>query len=357
MGPPAWSEGLLLPAAVVRRLDAALQDPHHAWLLVGAKGAGKLTTARRWARALLCERRVPGSACGPASPTTCNSCRRWDAGNHPDFHEFLPLPERKGVSIDQIAGQFQVKRGDGPWLPGMIPRLSVAAWTGGLQVHIVALDGISLPGVNAMLRVLEEPPSPCVIILLGSALSDILPTVVSRCQRVAFDPIDDDVLARWLAARGEGSSSDQALAVRRSAGRPGLALSALRGEGIPAAWDEGLGELLQTRDPIRRLQLLGWIQDWPGQHGLEAVPAHVGLVDEALDRLAEAWWWARTGHLPRSGEAKGVSALVQAAGGEQGMWSWMAVLLQIRTRLEAGVSAKNAWLEGAHHWARLPRRA
>lgn len=367
MPTPPWAEGLLVDETVLDELDRSLSQPHHAWLFVGARGAGKLTTARRWAAALLCDRLGMATPCAPRQPDRCQSCRLTDNGNHPDLHFYLPLGGRKGVSIEQISPSSSTgsKLVDGPQdtLKG---RAQLAPLRGRLQVHVVRIDGMSIPAINSMLVVLEEPPGPSVIILLGSALSDILPTVVSRCRRVTFGPVPDARIRSWLDADNVGESPLRPRAVRVSAGRPGVAHAlaqphSKRKDGQPGPpgdeWRDIARPWLLERDPVRRIAALEAIRTWPDKCEVKApqdvLEVHLRLVDTMIDRVAEAWWWARTGQVPRSDDAADCGPVIEACGGADGVMERLSLLLEVRRRLEAGVQAPNAWMAGAHGLARL----
>lgn len=196
----------------------------HAYLFWGMEGVGKGTAARLFAQALNCEEEVSanaGSACG-----VCRSCLLISQGNHPDVRLITTTRTREGkerseISIDQI-------RQD-PKKPYETPRpLNQDAFLkparGRHKVYIVdPADRMSPPAANALLRVLEDPPLHVVLVLVTSHASALLPTVVSRCQQVAFSLAGTAAIQERLEAEGMAPEAAAALA-QLSNGRPGWAI-------------------------------------------------------------------------------------------------------------------------------------
>jgi DNA polymerase III subunit delta' len=171
---------------------------HHALLFVGPEGVGKRTTAIALAAELLC--RGPGDgACGE-----CEACAQVAAGTHPDFrYESFPLDDkgepRERLGIDQ-ARSIQV------FLGGQ-------ALARGRKIAIFdEAQALTEDAQNALLKTLEEPPRSSLIILVCHNASKLLPTVRSRCQRLAFAPLDRRTVETILSTRA-GRSPEDARAV------------------------------------------------------------------------------------------------------------------------------------------------
>ncbi len=64
------------------------------------------------------------------------------------------------------------------------------------------LRGNQNESANAMLKTIEEPPPRTIVLLVTAAPDDLLPTIRSRCQRIDFDPVADDVLQAALERDG-----------------------------------------------------------------------------------------------------------------------------------------------------------
>ena len=179
---PTWNS--LAASLVHRRL-------HHALLIAGPVGLGKLDLARALVASALCERRREDLfACG-----SCRSCQLLAAGSHPDrVHvTFLPRPKpnedklRTELIVDQIRELSQ--------------RLSLASQFGGLQLTLIEpAEALNENAANALLKTLEEPTAASVIILVCNDASRLPATIRSRCQRLEFKlPPHDEALA-WLLA-------------------------------------------------------------------------------------------------------------------------------------------------------------
>jgi DNA polymerase III subunit delta' len=195
----------------LQRAMAAGRVPH-AYIFAGPEGVGKFTTAREWAKLLLCEkpstpeRKTQNSelktlidSCG-----TCLSCLKFEAGVHPDFQrvykELLPFtregknktPTPIDLPIDVIR-EFLIEK------VGSRPTLSHHS------VFVVEeAQKLNTPSQNALLKTLEEPPAYCSVILLCTRLEDLLPTTRSRCQIVTFGTIDENIIVEKLRQGGVG---------------------------------------------------------------------------------------------------------------------------------------------------------
>jgi DNA polymerase-3 subunit delta' len=173
----------------------------HAYLFLGPEGVGRASTARALAASLNCEApRADGDACG-----VCGSCQRLAAGTHPDF--LVIGPERSKsktqIEIDQIR-EFRRLTTYPPFGGG---------WRVALIKPAEALTTQNYAAANALLKTLEEPPERHVIVLTAQVEADLLPTVVSRCQKLAFAPLPAALVARELERRrGLAPASAQLLA-------------------------------------------------------------------------------------------------------------------------------------------------
>jgi DNA polymerase-3 subunit delta' len=166
----------------------------HAMLFTGVDGIGKQTTARALGMALNCLSPVGVSACGECPP-----CQKVISGAHPDM--ITVKPERAFIKIDQVRA---VSR-----------QLRFAPLEGNWRIVIISdAQALNLEASNAILKILEEPPKGTVIILTATQTTDLLPTIVSRCQQVAFRPIPCEKVAEVLVElRGLDRQTATTLAV------------------------------------------------------------------------------------------------------------------------------------------------
>jgi hypothetical protein len=207
-------------------LRAALRSGHvgHAYLFHGPSGVGKTRAALYFARALLCEARLPdGSPC-----ETCESCRMALALRHPDLELRVPLPtfsaegrtERQAEEARSEARALILSRipADPFYLPifakpavhsmedmGRAKQfLSMTAGReDGAKVLILKrAEAMTAPAAHAFLKMLEEPQPNRVLILGARQARALLPTIQSRCLNVRFRPLPVDMIASVLEGRG-----------------------------------------------------------------------------------------------------------------------------------------------------------
>ena len=179
---------------------------HHALAFVGPEGVGKRTVALALAARLLCTSPIDGESCG-----VCESCHQVAAGSHPDVHRERLLPLEKG---DGFHSQMLIEQAH------EIQRfLGGRALGGGKKIAIVEdAHALNEPAQNALLKTLEEPPRNSLIVLVCHNVSRLLPTVRSRCQRVAFAPLDRATVETILRERLGQSETDARLIATYSQG-------------------------------------------------------------------------------------------------------------------------------------------
>jgi DNA polymerase-3 subunit delta' len=151
----------------------------HAYAFVGPRGAGRLTTALAFAGALLC----PAGGCG-----ACNACRLAAARTHPDLHLIAPTPPEsnpKGARAIRIGAIRELER-QASLRPVMARR----------KVFVLdEAERMTGETPHAILKLFEEPPASTVLILILPRARALPATVLSRCQRVRFEPRGDDAAA------------------------------------------------------------------------------------------------------------------------------------------------------------------
>ena len=204
----------------------------HAYLLVGPRHVGKGTLATNLAQALNCD--GPEPPCGQ-----CRSCQRIREGKHADVTT-IGLDSRTEIGIDDIRG---------------LQRLAnLPPYEGKCKVFIIdGAESLSTEAANALLKILEEPPPRVVWLLLAAEEERLLPTIISRCQRLELKPVSSERVQETLVNSYNVDGDKARLLTRLCHGRPGWALSALadrdvleqrsqRIEGLASLLTAGIGQ-------------------------------------------------------------------------------------------------------------------
>ncbi len=178
--------------------------PAHAYIFAGPEGIGKHKTAREWARLLLCKSPVTTRSKDGLSADSCGSCESCtllEAGSHPDYaHVYKELLE---FTADHKNRKNPVDLSIHVIREFLIDRVANRPMLSGKRVYVVSeAERLNVNSQNALLKVLEEPPSYCTIILLCTRLEKLLPTIKSRCQIIRFGPVDEERIISHLASMG-----------------------------------------------------------------------------------------------------------------------------------------------------------
>jgi DNA polymerase-3 subunit delta' len=276
----AAAEAALLEAMRSGRL-------HHAWLITGPDGVGKATLAFRFARRLLA-----GGTASLEMDAVQPVFRRVAAAGHADLltveREWDDKKKRMKKNISAETARS---------IPGF---LHLTPAEGGWRVVIVdGAEDVNPQSANALLKVLEEPPSRAVLLLVSSAPGRLLPTIRSRCRTLALSPLGDADMGRVLEAFLPAVPlAERARLVTLSDGSPGRALAMAEQGGLAVA---GMVAEVANFDLFFSL-LRGFIA--------RAVRAYLrGAADEAQARLVAlrgvGGWeavWSRLGEIQRETE-------------------------------------------------------
>jgi DNA polymerase III subunit delta' len=150
-----------------------------AYLFEGVEGCGKRLAALAFIEAVFCG---GTEGCGQ-----CPSCRKIAAGQHPDLH--LLEPDGAFIKIDQIR---ELQR-----------ELSLRPYEAPKKACIIdGADRLNPASGNALLKTLEEPPGSALLILITSSPDGVLPTILSRCQRLRFAALGESAIGSILLDRG-----------------------------------------------------------------------------------------------------------------------------------------------------------
>ncbi len=171
-----------------RQLNAELGSGRlaHAYLFAGPIGTGRGTLARALFAALNCREQQAEIPCG-----VCDHCHRLKVGTHEDFITLAP-------PSGQASAQIKVEE-----VREVIRTLSFKPFAGSYRMVLIRRAGHLNPASsNALLKTLEEPPPHNILVLTVQDPKEILPTLVSRCRRVNFAPLDSGLIADELGRRG-----------------------------------------------------------------------------------------------------------------------------------------------------------
>lgn len=156
---------------IVRTLKNALATNKiaHAYLFCGPRGTGKTTMAKLFAKALNCEEGI-GKQCNK-----CSNCLEVIEGSHPDVVE---IDAASNNGVEQVRD--------------LIDQVNYLPIKGRYKVYIIdEVHMMSNSAFNALLKTLEEPPAHVIFILATTEPHNILPTILSRCQRYDFTKVSD----------------------------------------------------------------------------------------------------------------------------------------------------------------------
>ncbi len=249
-------------ADLFRQLTADPEHLPHAILLHGPAGVGKLELANELARWALCQHPDLNGACG-----VCDACNWFNQGNHPDFRRVEPMePEEEGA-------EASVKKA--PKKGGRIIKveaireisefLSLTAHRGGWRVALIQPAEFMNPAAaNALLKTLEEPPARVLLLLVSHQMGRLLPTVISRCRKVAVPLPRREVALSWLRDAGLAE--------------PGVLLAEAGGAPLAA---------LGYADPERAARREAFLDLLAQPRSLDACQA----AQAFQPLLAEAWGW------------------------------------------------------------------
>lgn len=274
---------------------------HHAWLLLGPSGIGKATLAYRFARRLLAGPPPPGA--GLALPPQHPVFRRVAAGSHADL---LTVERSWDEKRKKLRGEVVV--GDVREL-GVFLRRTPAE--GGWRVVVVdGAEDLNRNAANALLKLLEEPPSRALLLLVCAAAGTLPATIRSRCRRLRLAPLGEADIATLLArALPEGDPAERARLAGAAEGSIGRALD------------------LATDDGPAVAELVGRTLGDPACRSL----ADALAAADTLGRDEDAF--ARFMELTRAGVAQAVRAAARGKAdaaqrrllGARGLAEWVAV--------------------------------
>ncbi len=234
----------------------------HFYLICGPKGSGRHTLARLLAAALMCQQE--GRPCG-----ACSACRKVLNGNHPDFIT-VDDPEKKTVPVDlirQARTDMYIQPNEGTRKIYLFPRA----------------QDMGIPGQNALLKILEEPPPYGVFLLLSDNPERLLPTVRSRCMELSLSPLPENLLRSRLQKQFPDAPEETlSAAISRSGGYLGQAADLLSGENDYPEQTVDFVEAFAARDQLALVKVLVSMEKWKRDRLTEVLQQWTELLTEAL---------------------------------------------------------------------------
>jgi DNA polymerase-3 subunit delta' len=250
--------------------------------------------------------------------------RQLAAGGHPDCRLVRRSFDTK-VSPNRFRGSISVE--DVRPLAGFLQQTSSA---GGWRVAVVdAADEMTPNAANALLKMLEEPPVRTVIFLISHAPQSLLPTIRSRCRKLAISALSEEQVIEVMEPQfGDFGREDLLLLARLSQGSPGRALELAASGG--AETYRALMSVLATLPDLDETKTLELADKFAGARSGDGFHTFTDLL---------TGWMARFVH--DAALARRLGSTGDDPTGEQGAIDNVETILNLRL---AGTAGLDSWL-------------
>jgi DNA polymerase-3 subunit delta' len=267
-----------------RLIQAVAEDRvPHAQLLVGPPGNGKLALALAFAQYINCPDKKNNDSCG-----VCSSCRKYSKLIHPDLH--FTVPVIKTASIDKPTSSDYMTK----WRPyflenpypqyekwmqliadenkqgaiyvdearDLIHKLNQKSYEAEFKVSIIWLPELmNITCANKILKILEEPPTKTVFILISEAEEKLLSTIRSRCQLIRVPKISEEDLQAALTNIAEYTNSNPATIARLARGNYFLALEIMQNDELRAYNFRQFTTMMRNGYARKLQEILSWSEE------------------------------------------------------------------------------------------------
>ena len=274
--------------SIKQRLIQAVDEDRipHAQLLVGPQGNGKIALALAFAQYINCPNKQHNDSCG-----VCSSCRKYSKLIHPDLH--FTIPVIKTAAIDKPTSSDYMTKwrqyfGENPypqyekWMQiiadenkqgaiyvdeakDLIRKLNQKSYEAEYKISIIWLpETMNITCANKILKILEEPPTKTIFILISEAEEKLLSTIRSRCQLIRVPKISDHDLQAAIANIAESTNSNPAIIARLARGNYFMALEIMQNDEL-RRYNFAQFTLIMRNGYGRKLQeILTWSEEIAG---------------------------------------------------------------------------------------------
>ncbi len=287
----------------------------HAYIFNGSLGSGKKMMAGVFAAALQCEKQT-GEPC-----TECHSCVQAESGNNPDI---IWINHDKAASIgvddirDQLIGDIQIK-----------------PYSSRYKIYIIdEAERLTVQAQNALLKTIEEPPSYGIIILLTTNADIFLQTILSRCVRLDFKPVGDEIVSEYLKKNYDLKDYEIKFAVGFAQGNIGRAVAIATSPDFARLKES----VLRTANHAKDYSVTDIMNE------VKAIAEYKATIDDYLDMLALLYRDVLVLKSTNDANAlvfKDEVALIRTIGSHcsyEGLEYILAAIDKVKIRLKANVS-------------------